>query len=116
MIEWFSPSLFLSELIFTKTLSFLKTHKWFCLFILLNLLDVLTTIFLLSNNLGVEGNPFARSFLTFGYIGLVMMKAIGITVIIFLLTRFKYNPNLMAYPSVVIGLAVAWNISVVILS
>jgi len=69
----------------------------------------------LSNNLGYEANPFAKTAMDVGYIGLVLMKALGITVIIFLISKFKYNQNLIAYPSVVIAMAVFWNTKVILL-
>ena len=81
----------------------------------MNIIDVLTTIYLLESGIGYEGNPLARSFMNIGYLGLVLMKAMGITIIMFLLTKFKYNQNLIAYPSMVIGMVVVWNLFLVIL-
>lgn len=74
-------------------------------------------MYLLENRLGFEGNPVARFFLSQGYLGLIVLKLIGVSLIVALFTvlNFKnYNQNLMAYPSLIIGMAVVWNISVIL--
>ena len=101
------------SVIITKTKSFLFEYKLFVLFFVLNVLDIITTVHLINLG-GIEGNIVPALALKYGVFGLVFLKAVGIVIIVSIIHFSKYNKSLIAYPSMIMGMAVLWNILVIL--
>ena len=106
------------ELITIKLLNFLKINSrlifFSFLFILLNIADILLTLFALGNGL-TEMNPFISRNINY----IIPIKIVGITIIIAIamVCEYKYQTkNELVLPILFYGFVVIWNISEILKS
>ena len=73
----------------------MKYKLQFNLLIILSILDFFVTKTIVGTNLFLELNPIALSVIsTFGYTGLLLLKAIPIVILAYLLYKLNFNSRL----------------------